>query len=120
MISEKIWDDYFNMFNVRIFDVPGCGGTWYTRYIETPDYKKDLAEYESELEKAHQELSDDEISKWRIEHYPPVPIEERRNIPSNEHWEEVGKLIIDSIELNKDLLWERYKDNIIDDDGNIY
>jgi hypothetical protein len=51
--------------------------------------------------------------------YASTDYQKNRYIPTNEGWETVDSLMVKSLEQNTDLLWERYKNNIIPDDVDI-
>jgi hypothetical protein len=92
----------------------GFGPTTYNVQVKLDKYEVLLAEYEKAWKKACETLTDDEIEKWDNEHDMPEEEYESRFIPNDEDWDTVNKLMQESLEQGKDLLWERYKNNIIE------
>jgi len=95
-------------------------GYVYTKYNETEQYKKALEKYNKDLENAERTMTEAEFEKWDMGHDSPNMPSETRFIPTDENWDTVNSLIKKSIELKTDLLWDRYKDNLIDYKNNVY
>jgi hypothetical protein len=117
-IAMELMGKYHEVINGCICPcVPS--GYVYTKYNETEQYKKALEKYNKDVENAQNTMPEDEFEKWEEENDSPSMPQETRSIPYDENWDAVNDLIKKSIELKKDLLWERYKDNIIDYDNDV-
>jgi len=103
---------YKATFNATV-GIMTLGHFLYTKFFETEEYKKALVQYENEALNTEKILSKEEFEKWEFEHEPPNMPSLARYIPESDTNDVLEKLINESLDKNIDLLWDRYKDNVI-------
>jgi len=118
-IKIKNMEKYKEVINGRIA-LAAPSGANYVKYNETEQYRQALEKYKRDYENAENTMAEMEFEKWETENDPPDMPQEIRYIPRNENWDTVNSLIEKSIELKTDLLWDRYKDNLMDYESNVY
>ena len=100
-------------FDGEIFG--GYGGWSYIKYNETPEYKEALKKYNEEMKHAEETMTEEEFRKWDWEHDQPDKPSISYDVPYEDVSSEeniIATLMKESLKCGKDLLYERYKDNI--------
>jgi len=111
-ILEKFEEKFNGRYSITVPD----GNFVYVKYFETPEYKEAYKKYYEERDRAMETMTEEDFEKWdwEREDEPDKPYN-RYRIPRGEA-DDLDKLMAGSLQCGKDLLEEKYKGNIINEE----